>query len=94
MLAEKALTGAEASEAAAEITAMADDFARRRVASTFRANPWYHAVSKLAVGPVGNLVQPGLGTSANGALKVLRYTSDREDRRVGGWAAFVVTLRR
>jgi hypothetical protein len=93
MLSESEWSPQEASEAAAEITDMADRFARRHVAKTFGARPWYRTLSKISVGPAGNLIHPGLGTAASGGLKVLEYGRSRQDRKVGGWAAFVASLR-
>lgn len=93
MLSDADWTASEASEAAAEISDMADRFARRHVAKTFGVQPWYQTASKMAVGPIGNLIHPGLGSASTGGLKVLEYGRSRKDRRVGGWAAFVASLR-
>jgi hypothetical protein len=93
MLSESDPAGKEASDAAAEISDLADRFARQQVAKTFRARPWYSTVSKIAVSPVGNLIHPGLGSAASGALKVLDYGRSFKDRKVGGWAAFVASLK-
>jgi len=93
MLSRSDLTAQEASEAAAELTDKADRFARRQVAKTFRARPWYRTDSKVAIGPLGNLIHPGLGSAANAGVKVLEYGRSRSDRRTGGWAAFIAALR-
>jgi hypothetical protein len=93
LLSSSEVSAGEAADAAAEINDMADRFARRYVGKKFKRKPWYVSAGKLAVAPVGNAIQPGLGTAANGGIKVAEYFKDRDDRSVGAWAAFVADLR-
>jgi hypothetical protein len=93
MLSDPKWAGQDAPAAAAEITAQADTFARQHVAKTFKKRPWYHTLATISVGPVGNLIHPGVGSAVNGGLKVLDYARARDDRKTGGWTAFVASLR-
>jgi hypothetical protein len=92
MLTQKEPDVLEAADAAREITEMAGQFARRQVAKNFTRKPWYRSLGRLAIGPAGNAIHPGLGSAAAGSIKVMEYLRRGEERSVGSWAAFVSSL--
>lgn len=93
MLSSRSIDGASAKEAADEISHMVDRFAKQQVSKRYGRRPWYRTFGRVAVGPIGNFIHPGLGTVGNGALKVVEYVGERQDRAIGKWAAFVADLR-
>jgi hypothetical protein len=89
-LSKEVQDGAEASERAAEITSLADVYARQELSRRHEPKSIYRTVGRALLGPVLNYVQPGLGTVGSSGLKALDWVAERKRDSETAWAAFVV----
>ncbi|WP_141662880.1 hypothetical protein [Streptomyces sp. Wb2n-11] len=50
-------------------------------------------IGKASVGPVGNLLHPGIGSVLSGAISLSEWNQDRKERKRVAWALFVLQAR-
>jgi cobalamin biosynthesis protein CobT len=83
--------GAEAVELAEGITRLADEYARKALRDQAKKGSLRQTIGRAEV-PLLNYVDPYSGTAVGGALKLLDWKKQRDDRAASAWARFVIDL--
>lgn len=83
----------DAIQLAREVNTLADRHAANIMEKYLHGRGKLYSICSTALGPLGNLLAPGVGTAAKHAVKANEWRENRQDRATTSWALFVLQAR-